>query len=97
MLTAGRQIAAHRHTRRPIRSFALAPAPAMVLLMTMLAAPLAAQPVVRQVLPNPVPNSFGFGTAMDVDGDTLVVGAPEIGSAGIQRGVVSVFTNVGGT
>jgi hypothetical protein len=59
-----------------------------------LPAPAMAQPAVLQVITNPVANSFGFGSAVDVDGDTLVIGAPRIASNGIQRGAVSVYTKV---
>jgi hypothetical protein len=58
---------------------------------------VAAQPAVLQVIDNPLSSTVGFGNAMDVDGDTLVVGAPAIASAGLQRGAVTVYTNVGGS
>ena len=94
-----RNTADRKSTGRTNHPFAFASACATVtaLVMTMLATPIAAQPVVRQILPNPVPNTYGFGGAMDVDGDTLVVGAPAIRENGIQRGAVSVFTNVEGS
>jgi hypothetical protein len=95
MFTEGRQTAESRH--RFIRASAWASAGVAALLMTVLTTPLAAQPAVRQVLLNPVPNSYGFGRAMAADGDTLVAGAPTLMQNGIQRGAVSVFTNVAGT
>lgn len=58
---------------------------------------VAAQPTVLQVIDNPLSTTVGFGNAMDVDGNTLVVGAPALASAGLQRGAVSVYTNEGGT
>ncbi len=57
----------------------------------------AQQPVFLQVLQNPVANTFGFGGAIAVDDDTLVVGAPGIAEAGTQRGAVSIFTKVQGS
>ena len=61
--------------------------------------PALAQLPVVQIIENPVANTFAFGSALDSDGDTLVVGAPapsENGN-GIQRGAVSVYTKVGGS
>ncbi len=50
-----------------------------------------------EVIDNPLSSTVGFGNAMDVDGDTLVVGAPALAAAGLQRGAVSVYARVGGS
>lgn len=69
--------------------------PVLMLVSAVIGRPtvVAAQPAVLQVIDNPLSSTVGFGNAMDVDGGTLVVGA----SGGLQRGAVSVYTNVGGS
>ena len=51
----------------------------------------------RTTLQNPEPNTLGFGYSVAGHGDTVIVGAPLLASAGIQRGMVGVFVKVGST
>ena len=65
-------------------------------LCTFLTGPLAAQPLTNTLteetrIANPVANSFGFGRALEIDGNTMVVGAPQGAGTGIQRGVVNIY------
>lgn len=67
---------------------------------------LHAAPVAAQGLPggltehtrisNPDTTTLGFGRTLAVDGDTMVVGAPQIGGNGIWRGAVYVYTRATG-
>lgn len=45
---------------------------------------------------NPDTNTLGFGRTLAVDGDTMVVGAPQIGGTGVWRGAVYVYTRTSG-
>ena len=48
-------------------------------------------------LVTPIPNTFGFGQSVAIDGDTLAVGAPGFAANGIQLGGVAIYTRAGGT
>ena len=48
-------------------------------------------------LPNPVPNTQGFGYSVAADGDTIAIGAPLILQTGIQRGAVGIYVRAGNT
>lgn len=48
-------------------------------------------------VPNPEPNTFEMGHAVAIDGNTAVLGAPGIASAGIQRGAAIVLARTAGT
>ena len=51
----------------------------------------------QTMLPNTVPNTFGMGDSVAIDGDTAVLGAPRVVNAGTQRGAVMVYTRTSGT
>ncbi len=48
-------------------------------------------------LVNTVPNTFGMGYSVAIDGDTAVLGAPQARTNGIQRGAAMVYTRTSGT
>ena len=63
---------------------------------TFLAGPVSGQPLTSTLteeirIANPIANSFGFGRALAIDGDTMVIAAPQLAGNGIQRGVVNIY------
>jgi hypothetical protein len=58
--------------------------------------PLSAQHLeLRATLPNPAPNTRGFGYSVAAHGDTVAIGAPLIHQNGIQRGAVGIYVRAG--